>query len=412
MSMSPTRRTARAAAAAVATVALGASGLVVLAPQAQAAAEAVTTAQATWGFKQSFRSYMASAGSVTVTQGAAFTGATNSAYSWPVAAEGGSYDPVTRAGTIHFAGKVTYAYPAHEMRDISLSNPTVVLAGNGTGVLKADVSRDVGGDTMPLDVGSATQVTVAAIAAVPAPTVTTTAGGQTATFSNIATTLTQSGVDGLGLEAFYDAGDPIDPLSFSVEHAPIAATASTTSVTLSPSAVQYGRASVAKVTVTGATSAAGSTVTVKEGSRTFGSAKLNSAGVAYVKLPTNLTIRRHPITASFPGSVSLLPSSKSASLLVAKATTKAWASLPKKSVKASKRAYFNAKVTATGFVPSGIVRVKEGSKVLASARLVRGKATIKLPKLKRGKHRLAVVYLGNTVAKASASGKVTLTVKK
>ena len=64
------------------------------------------------------------------------------------------------------------------------------------------------------------------------------------------------------------------------------------------------------------------------------------------------------------------------------------------------------------FVPTGKVRIKKGSKVLKTVTLSKGKATVTLPKLKKGKHKLVVRYLGNGVAKASTSAKVTLTVKK
>ncbi len=65
-------------------------------------------------------------------------------------------------------------------------------------------------------------------------------------------------------------------------------------------------------------------------------------------------------------------------------------------------------------VSLGQVQVKDGSKVIANPGLQTGKngvLTIRLKKLKLGKHKLTITYLGSTSTLAS-SGKVTIKVVK
>src|SRR6478752_3417970 len=130
MSQVRTRSSLRRGVAVIASAALVAGGAVALASTGATAAgaTAVTTASATWGFKASFRNYLAGASNnnspgksdgatIEVAEGAAFTSNVtvgtpprNAAdYAWPVATpDGGTYDAATRTGTIHLRGKVTY----------------------------------------------------------------------------------------------------------------------------------------------------------------------------------------------------------------------------------------------------------------------------------------------------------------
>jgi len=69
-------------------------------------------------------------------------------------------------------------------------------------------------------------------------------------------------------------------------------------------------------------------------------------------------------------------------------------------------------VTGTVSVPAGTVVIKEGSKVLAKKALAGGKATITLPKLKVGSHKLTVTYTGSSTWKAVTVSGVVLKVVK
>ena len=79
--------------------------------------------------------------------------------------------------------------------------------------------------------------------------------------------------------------------------------------------------------------------------------------------------------------------------------------LPAK-IKASKRAKLVVRVASPGIVPTGKLRVYDGKKRIAEKRLSagnRGKVTIKLRKLKRGKHTIKVVYSGNGALQSGTS---------
>lgn len=80
------------------------------------------------------------------------------------------------------------------------------------------------------------------------------------------------------------------------------------------------------------------------------------------------------------------------------------------------RAILNVNVDVVDLgVPLGKVQVKEGSKVLATVQLKndsRGNVTIRLKKLKPGKHKLVVTYLGSAATETSKAKKVKLIVLK
>lgn len=82
-------------------------------------------------------------------------------------------------------------------------------------------------------------------------------------------------------------------------------------------------------------------------------------------------------------------------------------------VSATKAPVVKVTVTATGVTVAGKVSVKEGSKTLKSnVTLSGGKATITLPKLKAGTHKLVVFYTASTTVNAGKSATITLKVAK
>lgn len=89
---------------------------------------------------------------------------------------------------------------------------------------------------------------------------------------------------------------------------------------------------------------------------------------------------------------------------------------PKKSYKRSaaraKHLHLTVKVRAGGYVPTGTVVLKKGSKVIGSGKLVNGAVSIHITvKLPKGKTHVRAYYGGNVGASSSASAPITLRVK-
>ncbi len=105
----------------------------------------------------------------------------------------------------------------------------------------------------------------------------------------------------------------------------------------------------------------------------------------------------------------------SGALAVAKLTSTMTVSVAKKRITQRERAVLTVKVSLLDFgVPLGQVQVKDGSKVIANPGLQTGKngvLTIRLKKLKIGKHKLTITYLGS-VSTLSCSKRVTIKVVK
>ncbi|MCZ4497737.1 MAG: hypothetical protein JWQ74_290 [Marmoricola sp.] len=194
------------ALASTAALALGVGGVVALAPSAQAATQPVTSSSLSWGIKASFRSYITgiAAGSITASEGATRT---SSGFTWTGA--GGSYDAATKVGSLDYAGKVVFRSVAHTIWHITIANPSIVLDGDSTGTLVADVSYKTGGtESNPDSQGTATDVNFGDIA-VTAPT----SSGSTTTYTSQAVKLTQDGATAFG--GFYEAGVDLDAFTAS-----------------------------------------------------------------------------------------------------------------------------------------------------------------------------------------------------
>ena len=105
----------------------------------------------------------------------------------------------------------------------------------------------------------------------------------------------------------------------------------------------------------------------------------------------------------------------SAALSVAKLTSTMTATAAKKKITQRQRAVLTVKVSLLDFgVSLGQVQVKDGSKIIANPGLQTGKngvLTIRLKKLKIGKHKLTITYLGSA-STLSCSKRVTIKVVK
>lgn len=131
-----------------AVVAVLVSAMVVLAPSAAWAASAptiatatdactVTSAQLSWGFKESFRSYISGSiahGTWEVQGGATYE---TPRFGWTGGA--GTYSPETSTGSIAFPGGIRFT--GHDgLLDTTVQNPTVVFTGPATAQLLIDIT--------------------------------------------------------------------------------------------------------------------------------------------------------------------------------------------------------------------------------------------------------------------------------
>uniref|UniRef100_UPI003670CF27 Ig-like domain repeat protein n=1 Tax=Mucilaginibacter ximonensis TaxID=538021 RepID=UPI003670CF27 len=98
-------------------------------------------------------------------------------------------------------------------------------------------------------------------------------------------------------------------------------------------------------------------------------------------------------------------------LVVKKAKTKVSVKAVRKSVKKGKAVALRITVKPTAIASGGAVVVEQGKKIVARATLKKGKATIKVKKLKRGKHKLRVFFQGPANAAKASSKRVTVGVR-
>ncbi|SCL72379.1 HtaA domain-containing protein [Micromonospora peucetia] len=192
------RQSMRWAAVAV----LGLSAALVGAGPASAAEADITGGTLTWGFKESFRNYVAGGnGNPPI---AASNGATvNADGTFTFPSTGGTHDAATGATSAGYGGKVVFSYPGHFF-SIALANPTIAISG-GTAALKADVDLTTTA-AEPVSVRQATIATLAVGGGNPA------GNAGTVTGTDLAATLTTAGAS--AFNGFYAAGDALDPVSF------------------------------------------------------------------------------------------------------------------------------------------------------------------------------------------------------
>ncbi|MFF1644100.1 HtaA domain-containing protein [Streptomyces sp. NPDC058240] len=201
-------RPARALAVTLLTAVLG---VLLPATAAQAAGRTVQGGRLDWGIKPSFQSYVTgpiAKGSWSLTGGAATVGGSQFRFHSAT----GSYDPATGAFASAFAGGVHFlghrkTDGSHEL-DLTISRPTVRIAGGG-GTLYADmVSKDRGSGR----VTSAAQVPLATLGL---SGIDMKGGTTPIALRNVPATLTAQGAKAFA--GYYTAGTPLDPVSLSVD---------------------------------------------------------------------------------------------------------------------------------------------------------------------------------------------------
>jgi len=199
------------------------SGVLALAPAmlalpaahaADPAACAVITADAVWGFKESFRSYVSGtiANGRWETTGAASYETPNFAWTGGT----GWYDPQTGTGSIAFAGGIRFTGHGG-LLDTTVQNPTLVLTGPRT----AQVLLDVSGVSMEDALSGGTErdaVTQVPFIDVDLANATTDSSdaGITIAVSAAPTTIT---TEGFAVFGGYEAGSAFDPIALTVSAA-------------------------------------------------------------------------------------------------------------------------------------------------------------------------------------------------
>lgn len=267
------------------------SGLAVvgIAAPASAATGDVTGASLDWGFKDSWRSYVARFGGTATASGGATT---SPAYGWSSGA--GTFDVTTGAADVALAGTVAWSVPAHGI-SISLSDPEIVLDGDGTGELRFDYVDSTG--------ASGTGVFATLTGAVPV------LADGVATFTQVAAAAGPA--TAAVFTGSYPEGSALDPVSFALpyEEAPVQQS-TTTTLGVSPSgSVEQGTDVELSATVS---PAADGTVQFTDGGSPLGAPVSVSAGVATTTTGA-LAVGDHSLGAEFTPADPALFASSSAS---------------------------------------------------------------------------------------------------
>ena len=195
---------------------LAVAGVLVPTQAASAAPGDVAGATLSWGFKESFRTYVAGPiahGSVSG-DGVATASAP---YSWSggTGQSTGGTGSVAYPGSVKFQGHLGMNVPADEYAlDVTISDVRITLSSATAGTLTADVvSRS-------LETGEFATYSDVALAALDLSTASDTSTAEVVGFSGVSATLTAAGAPAFA--GFYEAGTALDALSFSwpVEQAP------------------------------------------------------------------------------------------------------------------------------------------------------------------------------------------------
>lgn len=160
----------------------------------------VSNASLTWGFKESFRSYVS--GSIAKGEWTVADGATYDVPNFGFADDSGTYDAEAASGLIAFPGSIRFT--GHDgVLDTTVSNPQVRFVDASTAMLLLDVSGETqdgaavdqkGVEFLTVDLASATVTTVDGLV----------------TIADAPTALTPAGSDAFGT---YDANEPFDALN-------------------------------------------------------------------------------------------------------------------------------------------------------------------------------------------------------
>ncbi len=187
--------------------------------------------------------------------------------------------------------------------------------------------------------------------------------------------------------------------------------ASQTELTLAKTSTTFGAANTGSIKVSADDAPVSAKAVVTVDGKQLQTVQIGSSGIASFSLPAGLTAGKHTVEASVTPGAGVAGSKASATVTVAKASSKTTLSLPK-SVKKSKQATATIKISGSGlpagYAPTGKVTVYDGSKKLKTVTLsasAKGTVKVKLPKLKAKKHTIKVSYAGDSNLKSSKASK-------
>lgn len=172
------------------------------------------------------------------------------------------------------------------------------------------------------------------------------------------------------------------------------------SISFGKSTIAYNAAAAAvvKVTASGTQATPTGTVSLRIDGRSY-SATLSRGQVA-IKLTKAVSAGKQTVSVGYSGTPGFEKSSGTTKLTVTKAKPKVSTKLAKK-VRSRQKATIKVTVTVPGSLHAKAAKLKvqvyDGKKKLKTARTSSaGKVSIKLPKLKKGKHKIRVKVVGNT----------------
>ena len=353
----------------------------------------------------------------------------------------GTVDPDTGASTLAWTGSFTInAYPSlpagAAAPDETYADPELSVAADGSGSLTFDVTIGAGFDMdgNPTPAQNLGDLTVAQFAAGTLTGNATDGYRLTPKYQGVTrtaatgdapqdTTCTGANTWGSWPTAFvgtmpssirahyYSTGcgglnnaKPALPLDLQVEDTDVAEAAS--SIALTSSTLTYGKGGTLGVTVSSTAGTPAGDVTLK-GIGADKTATL-SGGKASFALPKTLSVGSRTATVSYAGGAGFSSSQQTRTITVKKASAaRPTVSVSKKPTsKKTGKATVTVKSTVSGQTPTGKVKVtltKGSSKKSVSKSLSKGKASITLPKLKKGTWKLKVTYYGSSTHSTSTS---------
>lgn len=171
----------------------------------------ITSGTLTWGFKESFRSYIS--GSIANGEWEPIDGATYTTPDFGWSGATGTFDPETLVGDVHFPGGVHFT--GHDgLLDSTIANPTLSFAGAGSGRLLLDMRSLSMDDAMAGNTENVQVLTQVPFVTLDLTTVPLQVTGDEVTVAGAAvpTAITDEGFAAFGS---YDVGTAFDPASFS-----------------------------------------------------------------------------------------------------------------------------------------------------------------------------------------------------
>ncbi|MXG90301.1 ThuA domain-containing protein [Nocardioides flavescens] len=179
-----------------------------------------------------------------------------------------------------------------------------------------------------------------------------------------------------------------------------------------PAVATYGVAGEVVAKVSSASGAASGAVSLFEGSTLLGTVQAVD-GTARLALPATLAVGSHALTVRYAGGDGVAAAQAATTVTVKKATPSVSAKASKKKVRKGAKVKVTVAVSATGFVPTGTVRLYDGKKAVGgTATLENGAWTFTFEAKKVGKHKLSVRYAGSATTEEATSATVVVKVRK